>query len=134
MQEQSFEIKLHDIKPIVEVQEPSLYYFLGATFVALLLACGVVYLIYIWLKNRNRFNIRKEHLKLMNSLDLSDAKKSAYEMTFYGATFKDDSLRHVEMYRNLNLRLEDYKYKKEVEELDRETLAYFELYREMCDA
>ncbi|MEA3330799.1 MAG: hypothetical protein U9Q29_03795 [Campylobacterota bacterium] len=127
------EIKLHDIKPIVEIVEPSLYYFLGASFVVILLACGIIYLIYIWLKNRNRFNIRKEHLKLMELLDLNDAKKSAYEMTLYGATFRDDSPRHVEMYKNLNLRLEAYKYKKEVEEFDRETLGYFELYRGMCD-
>ncbi|MCD6433135.1 MAG: hypothetical protein J7L21_03760 [Sulfurimonas sp.] len=127
------EIELHDIKPIVEIVEPSLYFFLATSLAVLLLVCVLFYLIYKWLKNRKRFNIRKEHLRLMNLLDLSDAKKSAYSMTFYGATFKDDSPRHAEMYRNLNLRLEDYKYKKEVEKLDRETLGYFELYREMCD-
>ena len=130
---QSYDIPLHDIKPIVDVQEYSLYYFLGLVGVVFLLACGIVYLIYLWLKKRKRFNIRKEHKKLLNALDLRDVKKSAYSITSYGATFKNDTPRHVEMYKNLTQRLEAYKYKKEVEVLDKETLGYFELYKEMCD-
>ena len=72
-------------------------------------------------------------MRLLRTLDLSDAKKAAYAITNYGATFKDDSPRHSEMYANLHNRLEKYKYKKEVEKLDEETLGYFELYKEMCD-
>jgi hypothetical protein len=130
---QSYDIPLHDIKPIVDVQEYSLYYFLGVVGVALLLACGIAYLLYLQLKKRRAFNLRKEHKKLLGALDLSDVKRSAYNMTYYGATFKNDSPRHVEMYKNLSERLQEYKYKKEVAELDKETLGYFELYKEMCD-
>ncbi|MDO8452946.1 MAG: hypothetical protein Q7S59_00075 [Sulfurimonas sp.] len=130
---QSYDIPLHDIKPIVDVHEYSLYYFLGVAGVALLLISGILYLIYLWLKKRKRFNIRKEHKRVLNSLDLSNAKKAAYAITHYGATFKNDTPRHVEMYKNLTDRLEVYKYKKEVNGLDKETLGYFELYKEMCD-
>ncbi len=131
--QQNFDIPLHDIKPIIEVQEYSLYYFLGMSAFVLLIILGSAFLIYKWLQKRNAFNIRKEHMRLLRTLDLSDAKKAAYAITNYGATFKDDSPRHSEMYANLHNRLEKYKYKKEVEKLDEETLGYFELYKEMCD-
>ncbi|MFA5233965.1 MAG: hypothetical protein WC390_06145 [Sulfurimonas sp.] len=132
-QEQSYDIPLHDIKPIVEVQEYSLYYFLGIAFFVSLLVLAAAYLIYMLLQKRNRFNIRKEHFKLLNTLDLSDAKRSAYEITLYGATFKNDSPRHQEMYENLIERLEIYKYKRDVDALSGEVIGYIELYKGMID-
>jgi len=130
---QQFDIPLHDIKPIVDVHEYSFYYFLGAVGGAILLACGIFYLLYVWYKKRNAFNLRKHHLKLLDTLDLSDTKNSAYAISSYGFTFKDDSPRHVEMFNNLSQRLEDYKYKKNVEKFDDETLGYIELYKGMLD-
>ncbi len=133
-QEQSYDIPLHDIKPIVEVQEYSLYYFLGVVFVLALLIIALGYLIYKYIQKRNAFNLRKEHSRLLNSLDLKNTKESAYMITSLGATFKDDSPRHKEMYENLTNRLEEYKYKKEVESFSGEVLGYIELYKEMIDA
>ncbi|HUH41922.1 MAG TPA: hypothetical protein VLZ29_02275 [Sulfurimonas sp.] len=132
-QEQSFDIPLHDIKNIVDVEEYSLYYFLGASFFVLLLLIVVAYFLYKWLKKKDKFNLRKENYKALNNLDFSDAKKSAYDITAYGATFKDDSPRHHEMYLNLTNRLEVYKYKKEVGAFDDETIGYMELYKGMID-
>ncbi|QFR42929.1 hypothetical protein [Sulfurimonas xiamenensis] len=130
---QSYDIPLHDIKPIVEVEEYSFYYFLGITFLILVLLLAVGYFIYIWLKKRKAFNIRKEHFKILNSLDLNDTKKSAYAITFYGATFKNDTPRHQEMYENIVNRLTAYKYKKEVDAFEDEVIGYIELYKEMID-
>ncbi len=107
---QSYDIPLHDIKPIIEIEEYSLYYFLGFASIVLVLVAGVAYLLYMWLKKRNRYNRRREHFKLLNSLDLGNAKESAYAITLWGATFKDDSPRHKEMYDNLLGRLDAYKY------------------------
>lgn len=132
-QEQSFDIPLHDIKTIVDVQEYSLYYLLGSAFFALLVLLGLGYLIYVWYKRRNRFNLKKEHYRLLHTLDLSDAKNAAYAITLYGATFRDESPRHQEMYQNLISRLEVYKYKKSVAPFDDETLGYIELYKGMID-
>jgi len=132
-QVQSYDIPLHDIKPIVDVEEYSLYYFLGTAFVVLVVIALLSYLLYIYMKKRNAFNIRKEHFKLLNSLDLSDTKQSAYAITNYGATFKDDSDRHKEMYNNITNRLEGYKYKKKVDSFDDETLGFIELYKGMID-
>ena len=132
-QTQSYDIPLHDIKPIVDVQEYSLYYFIGISAFVFILTCCIAYLIYLWFKKRNAFNKRKEHFKLLGSLDLSDTKHSAYSITMFGATFKDDSPRHKEMYENLINRLEEFKYKKDVKEFDSEVIAYVKLYEEMID-
>ena len=130
---QSYDIPLHDIKTIVEVQEYSLYYLLatGAGVIILLALFG--YLFYKFMQKRNAFNIRKVHLKLINDLDLSDTKQSAYAITTYGATFAEDSQRHAEMYANIVNRLESFKYKKEVDAFDSEVLGYIELYKGMLD-
>ncbi|WP_039920245.1 hypothetical protein [Sulfurimonas gotlandica] len=130
---QTFDIPLHDIKPIVDIQEYSLYYFLGISFFALLLVFGLIYLIYRWVKAKNAFNIRKEHFEVINSLNLSDTKQSAYILTSLGFTFRDDSQRHTEMYDNLVQRLESYKYKKQVDEFDSEVKGYIEVYKGMID-
>ncbi|WP_373036087.1 hypothetical protein [Sulfurimonas sp.] len=130
---QNFDIPLHDIKPIVDIQEYSLYYFIGITLVVLLLASGLIYFIYKWLKAKKAFNVRAEHFKIINELNLSDTKNAAYTITSLGLTFKDDSERHSEMYDNLVHRLESYKYKKEVDEFDSEVMGYIEVYKGMID-
>ncbi len=132
-QTQSYDIPLHDIKTIVEVDEYSLYYLLSASALAVILTCIIVFLLYKWYKKRNAFNIKKEHFRLLNELDLSDTKNSAYAITTYGYTFCDDSPRHQEMYKNITQRLDAYKYKKQVDEFDSEMLGYIELYKGMID-
>ncbi len=133
MKEQSYDIPLHDIKPLLEVQEYSLYYFLGTVLVGLILLLGIAYIVYIFIQKRNAFNIRKEYIKNIKNLDFNDTKKTAYALSLYGDIFKDDSPRHTEMYKNLTQRLESYKYKKTVESFDKETKGYIELYKEMID-
>lgn len=130
---QNFDIPLHDIKPIVEIEEYSFYYFLSLSTVAFLVVCVIAYLLYLWFKRRTAFNIRKEHKKLLNSVDLSDTKKAAYLVTLYGATFSSDSERHAQMYQNVMNKLEAYKYKKNVNAFDTETIAYIELYKGILD-
>jgi len=131
--EQTSNIQLHDIKTIVDVEEYSRYYLLGGAILVLFKFIGIIYLLIKWYKNRNKYNQRKDYLKALKSLDLNDTKKTAYAITFYGFLFKDDSPRHAEMFKNITQRLEPYKYKKVVDKLDKETLGYIELYKEMLD-
>lgn len=133
MQGQNYDISLHDIKPLLPIDDYSLYYFLGASFVVIAIILSIFYLIYRFFKNRNKYNIRKDYMQKIADLDLTDTKKSAYALTFYGAIFKDDSPRHTEMYKNITQRLEPYKYKKDVDKFDKEILGYIELYRGMLD-
>jgi len=130
---QTFDIQLHDIKPILEIEEYSIYYFSGMVFLAILLVFGIGYLIYMWIRQRNSFNQRKENLKLISELDIANTKEYAYGITALGFIFKDDSERHSEMYANLSARLGEYKYKKEVDEFDDEVKGYIELYKGMLD-
>jgi hypothetical protein len=110
-----------------------MYYLLGLIALGVLILAVIVYFLYLWYQKRNTFNLRKHHLKLINELDLSDTKNTAYALTTYGLTFKDDSPRHSEMYANISERLMAYKYKKSVDAFDEETLGYIDVYRGMLD-
>jgi flagellar biosynthesis/type III secretory pathway M-ring protein FliF/YscJ len=133
MLEKNFDIPLHDIKPIVEVQEYSLYYFILLVAVALFLVVALSYLVYKYWKKKSAYNKRKDDKKILDTLSFENPKETAYAITLYGATFSQDSARHQEMYQNLLGRLEKYKYKKIVESIDEETRSYYQLYKEMCD-
>jgi len=127
------EIPLHDIKPLLEIEEYSFYYFLGIVTVVTLIALGAAYLLYRHFREKNRFNLRKEHYKILNNIDLRETKKAAYELTEYGATFADESERHTKTYEEMLEHLQKYKYKKSVDDFDSETLRVIELYRGMID-
>lgn len=133
MQNKMPEIPIHDIKPLVEIQEYSFYYLLALIVLALVVLGVIVYMIIRYIKSKNAFYIRKEHSKILHDINFKDAKKSAYDITFYGATFKNDSQKHHEMYENMTDRLAVYKYKKNVEAIDDEVKAYVDLYRGMID-
>jgi len=127
------EIPLHDIKPLIEIHEYSLYYLLGVSLLAALIVAGLLYLVYRWVKNKKKYNIRAEHYKLLNNIDYTNPKKAAYDLTFYGTTFKDDSERHQKAYEDMIEKLEKYKYKKDVKDFDADTLHVINLYKEMID-
>jgi len=130
---QNQEIQLHDIKPLLEIQEYSLYYFIVLVSVSIILLLGISYLLYKYFKNKKKFNIRKEHLKSLHEISFDDAKKAAYEITFYGATFKDDSQRHAKAYEHLLEHLEAFKYKKDVGAFSDDAKHYFEVYLGLID-
>jgi len=127
------EIQIHDIKPLMEIQEYSFYYFLALLSLATVIVLGLLYLLFRWFRNRNKFNIRAEHLKLLKSVNFDSAKESAYQMTLYGAIFKEDSERHMKAYDELVALLEEYKYKKTVASFDDEVKHKYEIYLGLID-
>ena len=127
------EIPLHDIKPLIEIHEYSMYYFIGVCIVGTLIILGFIYLAYKWYKNKKRFNKRAEYYKLLNTIDYSNPKKAAYDLTLYGALFQDDSERHQKAYENMLEKLQKYKYKKNVEKFDADTIHYVDLFKGMID-
>lgn len=128
---QSFDIPLHDIKPIVEVDEYSLYYLISLIGASLLVLALVFYAIYFIYKKMKEVSLKKESKIVLESLDFSDTKKTAYAMSRYGDLFKDDSPEHKEIFEKLTQKLLEYKYKKSVASFDDETLALFETYKGM---
>ncbi|MDD2357430.1 MAG: hypothetical protein PHX13_05935 [Thiovulaceae bacterium] len=127
------EIKIRDIKPLLEVPDHSIYLFIAVIIVSLLVLIGLLYLALKWIKTKNRLSLRRTTYQKLLHVDLSDSKKAAYEITRYGLVFKDDSPRNEEMYFNLISRLERYKYKKDVGPFEYEERSYFELYKGMID-
>ncbi len=130
---QSQEIPLHDIKGLVEIHEYSLYYLSALVIVVLILLFGLLYLLYKFLQNRKKFNLRKENLMLLHKINFRDAKKAAYEITQLTSIFKDDTLRHERAYKLLVENLESYKYKKEVSEFSNESKHLLENFLGLID-
>lgn len=128
---QEFDIPLHDIKPIVEVQEYSLYYLIALVVLGLLLISIIGYLLYKWYKKSKAFNLRKEYKEYIDKLDSKDTKNTAYAISTYGAIFTKDSPLHQEKYEKLTLLLQEYKYKKSVDAFDGEVVTLINEYRDM---
>jgi hypothetical protein len=126
-------IPIHDIKPLVEIQEYSFYYFIALVVIASIILGDILYLLYRYLKHKNRFNLRKEHYRLFKNVDRSHPKQAAYALTKYGLTFRDDDARHAKAYDAMVEKLQKYKYKKDVEMFDKQTQHYIELYEAMLD-
>ncbi len=125
------DIPIHDIKPLMPIPDISLYIF-SALVAAGLLAAAVVamFLWRLWRRGR-KADPRIAWLRKLDSIDFSDAKRSAYIMTRYGRLLAEDKRRR-EILSQLLPRLECYKYKKEVPPLDEETKRFMKLFIEMC--
>jgi len=128
------DIPLHDIKPLVDVPDNSLMMLI--VIIALVLT-AILVPIFIWLyklyKKNKKVNMRKAYLEKIHAIDINDSKTAAYEISKYGLLLAE-SERELEMLESLDKRLSVYKYKKEVEALDKETLGYYQLFLEVVDA
>lgn len=133
MKPSSYDIPLHDIKPLMEVPDSSFVMLSILLGVGAILLGGGLYLLYIFVKNRRKTNLRKRHYAALEGIDFSDPKRAAYAITAYGRIFADDSERLREAYDNLVARLERFKYKKRVDPLDDESRSYYQIYLGMID-
>jgi len=127
------EIILHDIKPLLEIQEYSLYYFLLLMAFSIALIATIIFFLVKYFRSKNNFTLRKEHFESLNNIDFSDSKRSAYDITFYGATFKNDSLQTKEEYEKLLEKVEEYKYKKNVNSINEDVKKQLTKYRELVN-
>lgn len=129
---QSMDIPLHDIMPLVEVPEPSIYWF-GAliVFAVIVLISGVIGVLR-W-KRSQKMTQRQVHYEALQNINLKNPKQSAYAITKEGYFFSHDTKQTAEAYQNLLTRLEPYKYAPKVPEIDEETLRYYYLYLEMVN-
>jgi len=128
------DIPLHDIKDLVEVPDNSYFYMwilIGAILVTVLIVLGIwLYKLYSKTKQEN---LRKVYLEKLTNIDLKDAKQAAYEMSLYGRLLAKNP-RELEMLESLDSRLQKYKYKKDVESLDDESISYYKLFLELVNA
>ncbi len=127
------DIPLHDIKPLVEIPDYSIYYLSALVLVGLVVILVLVIFAWKYWSQKNRHTIRKSHYKHLQEIDFSHPKMAAYAITKYAYTFSNDGERQSEAYENLLLRLAPYKYKKSVEAIDDEAKGYYDIYLGMID-
>jgi len=125
------ELKIHDIKDIVEVPDISIYLFYGLIIFGAILVVIFIYFVYRYFKNKKP-NIRKEYLAILNDIDLNDTKNSAYIITKYGLLIAN-SVREKELIGQLIEELESYKYKKDINQFDEKTKQSFKNFMECLD-
>ncbi len=132
MNEQNISAQLRDIKPLLEIPDSSYYIYWGLITFAILLVVGILFFVLKKLWDNRKINLAKGYLEAMKKIDWVDTKKSAYEATHYARLLATDE-RRKELFSQLEPMLEKYKYKKEVNEVDKDTRNKFNLYVQVAD-
>lgn len=132
MNEQNITAQLKDIKPLLEIPDSSYYIYWGLIAFVVLLVLGVLFFVLKKLWDNRKINLEKGYLEAIKKIDWADTKKSAYEATHYARLLASDE-RRKELFSQLEPMLEQYKYKKEVNEIDTDTRNKFNLYVQVAD-
>lgn len=120
-------LQIHDIKPLSDVPDYSLYLFiLVVVFALLFLALGIYWIYKLFRDNRS---IEKEYLESLKTLDFSDPKKAAYIITKYIRVLAK-SEREKRLAAELIYLLDDYKYKKNIKSIKNSIKAKLEVFLE----
>jgi Tfp pilus assembly protein PilO len=111
--------KLHlkDIKPNVPIIDWQWYVFL---IFMIILIIGILFLIYKFIKHRKKEDLRKKALKELKELDFKNSKKTAYKFTKLAHMFVNEE--NKTEYEKIVKKLEKYKYKPEVPDMDEEII------------
>jgi hypothetical protein len=120
-------IEIHDIKPLVEVPDYSLYIFIALLVFALVLIVAFFYWIYKLFKKNN--SIEKQYFSELKNLNFEDAKQSAYLITKYARVLAKNE-REKKLSSELIYLLDEYKYKKDVKPISDEIKAKLEIFLE----
>jgi len=132
MNEQNISVQLRDIKPLLEIPDSSYTIYWGLISFVALLFLGVLFFVFKKLWDNRKINLAKGYLEAIKKIDWVDTKKSAYEATHYARLLATDE-RRKELFSQLEPMLEQYKYKKEVNDIDTDTRNKFNLYVQVAD-
>ncbi|HEY9191082.1 MAG TPA: hypothetical protein VIM88_09485 [Sulfurovum sp.] len=124
--------QLRDIKPLMEIPDSSYYIYWGLIIFTVLLVSGILFFVLKKVWENRKVNLAKGYLTALKNIDWKDTKRSAYEATHYARLLATDE-RRKELFSQLEPLLEQYKYKKEVDEVDQETRNRFNLYVQVAD-
>ena len=131
-QEQNISAQLRDIKPLMEIPDSSYYIYWGLIIFVSVLVVGILLFVLKKLWDNKKVNLQKGYLEAIKRVDWVETKRSAYEATYYARLLATDE-RRKELFSQLEPKLEQYKYKKEVDEIDDETQKLFNLYVQVAD-
>lgn len=125
------EIKIHDIKNLVEIPDISLYIYMLLWILSILFIFILIFLLYKYFNNKNK-NKRKEYYKILKDLDLKDSKQSAYTISKYIKLLAQNE-REKRLASELIEELERYKYKKDVDEFEDDVKIIFARFMDSID-
>lgn len=121
-------LKIHDIKPLVEVSDYSLY-----LFILLILGIAVlfIYLIYFLYKKRKSLkqNKQKLYIQALKKMDLQQSKQAAYDITKNISNLLKNE-QQTFLAKDLLDEIQQYKYKEQVNPFDKKTLAVYKKFLE----
>lgn len=125
-------LEIHDIKPIVEIPDISIYIYYGLIIFAIFFVSAVSYLLYKYFRNKKP-NQQKEYFNILKNIDFQNQKKSAYLISKYGRLLVNDE-RQKRLLDELIFDTNDYKYKKEItKEISQEVKVKFDTFMESLD-
>ncbi|MBN2895094.1 MAG: hypothetical protein JXK05_04270 [Campylobacterales bacterium] len=127
------DIPLHDIKPLLEVSDYSLYHFIGVVAAAVIVVAALLFWIWRRFVQSRKATARKIAYAALKAVDFSDPKAAAYAITRHGHLFEHDGERQREAFAHLCGLLEAYKYRPRVEMIDEQTRGYYENFVGMID-
>lgn len=125
------ELKINDIKELVEIPDFSIYLYIGLWVLALIVLGIFIFLIFHYFKNRSKQN-RKIYYKILENIDLNNSKKAAYEITKYTRLLAR-SEREIKFLDELIIELEPSKYKKNADPLSNEAKILFDRFMDNID-
>lgn len=125
------ELKLNDIKGLVDIPDNSVFIFSALVFFALILLFLLVLFIIKVLKNRKK-DLRKEYFEILENIDFNDSKQSAYTITKYVRLLARNE-REQKIANELIEELALYKYRKEVTTIKKETKAKLSTFMDIVD-
>lgn len=121
-------IPVYDITPLMAMGGNDALIFGG--FVSAFAAIVLLIILRLIQKIQSRpLSLRQKIVHQWNTIDRSDSKRAAYEMSELGRFFKEESEEIKTLFDRLEDELVQYKYAKKVEPLSEETV---QLYKEIC--
>ncbi len=124
--------QLRDIKPLLPIPDYSYELFLGGAFLLLFLAMVALFFLVRKIYRTRQESLKHRYFKELKAVDWEDPKKAAYRVTFLARKLCEDK-RSKEIFSQLLPMLEPFKYKKEVPEVDLETLQQYNLLVHVID-
>lgn len=124
--------ELKDIKPLLEIPDYSYTIFMALALFMALIVFTLLFILGKRLWEKRKVNMRKVYFERLKTVDWRNSKKAAYEVTFFGRALCNEPRIEV-IYKQLLPLLSAYKYKKEVPQVNEETLRVYDLLVHVVD-
>ena len=108
--------KIHDIKDIVKIPDNSIFIYYALIIFAVIAALTLIIFIIKYFKNK-KTNQRKIYFDILKDIEFNDSKKDAYVITKKLRLLVKDEREKILANELIN-ELEEYKYKKDVANID----------------